>query len=88
MGRRWHPKKEIEEALTHAEKAGWRVEVGGAHAWGKMYCPFNNPDCRCGEHCITSIWSTPRSAMNHARFLKRVVDNCMIRKASENDDED
>jgi hypothetical protein len=55
---------------------------------GKMYCPFNNPDCRYGEHCITSIWSTPRNAMNHARFLKRVVDNCVIRKAPENDDED
>ena len=29
-----HSKKEVEEALRHAEAQGWRVEVGGSHAWG------------------------------------------------------
>lgn len=24
--------------LKHAEEEGWRVEVGGGHAWGKIYC--------------------------------------------------
>jgi hypothetical protein len=80
MGRPRHPKKEIEEAIRHAEGHRWRVKVGGSHAWGKMYCPYNEPDCRCGEFCITSIWSTPRNVMNHARLLKRVVDNCAVRK--------
>ena len=42
MPRRLHPKKEIEAALRHAESKGWRVEVGGSHAWGKMYCPYNS----------------------------------------------
>jgi hypothetical protein len=78
MDRVRHPKKEVEEALQHAEARGWRIEVGGSHAWGRMYCPYNNPDCRCGEFCITSIWSTPRSLGNHARQLERVVDNCAI----------
>ncbi|KOR31678.1 hypothetical protein TI05_12080 [Achromatium sp. WMS3] len=54
MSRKCHPKKDIESALQHAEANGWRVECGGSHAWGKMYCPYNNKDCRCGEFCITS----------------------------------
>jgi len=55
MARPPHPKKEVEAALRHAEENGWRVEVGGSHAWGRIYCPSNLADCRCGEFCITSI---------------------------------
>ena len=76
MTRKSHPKKEVEEALKHAEKNGWRVEVGGSHAWGKIYCPYNDKECRCGEFCIASVWSTPKNAGNHARQIRRVVDNC------------
>ncbi len=76
MPRRKHPKHEIEAALRYAEQQGWLVEVGGSHAWGRMYCPYNEPDCRCGEFCITSIWSTPSNAGNHGRQLIRVVNNC------------
>lgn len=54
MTRSSHPKKEIEAALKHAEAKGWRVEVGGSHAWGKIYCPYNDDECRCGEFCIAS----------------------------------
>ena len=49
MARSPHPKKEVEEALRHAEGQGWRVEVGGSHAWGRIYCPYNDEECRCGE---------------------------------------
>ena len=80
MARKAHPKKEVEDALQHAEANNWRVEIGGAHAWGKIYCPYNDKDCRCGIHCITSIWSTPKSAGNHAKAIRRVVDNCKARK--------
>lgn len=76
MGRPRHPKKAVEEALRHAEEHGWRVEVGGGHAWGRIYCPYNNTDCRCGEFCISSVWSTPRCAEHHARALLRVVNGC------------
>ena len=62
MVRPSHPKKEVEEALRHAEGQGWRVEVGGSHAWGRIYCPYNDEECRCGEFCITSVWSTPGSS--------------------------
>lgn len=76
MARPSHPKKEIEYALRYGETRGWRVEAGGHHAWGKMYCPYNDNECRCGEFCITSIWSTPRNPVNHARALRRVIDKC------------
>lgn len=76
MPRQKHPKKEIEAAISHAEQKGWTISKGSGHAWGKMYCPSNSEECRCGEFCITSIWSTPKSAANHARQLKRVIDKC------------
>lgn len=81
MSRKKHSKQEIEDALCYAEENGWRVEVGGSHAWGKIYCPYNNKECRCGEFCITSIWSTPRNAGNHGKQIRRVVDNCTIHGA-------
>ena len=76
MARKRHPKKEVEKSLAYAEEQGWKIEVGGGHAWGKMYCSYNDQDCRCGEFCIASIWSTPRSPVNHAKQIRRVVDNC------------
>jgi len=76
MNRKKHPKKEIEAALKYAEKHGWTIKVAGGHAWGKMYCPNNDKECRCGEFCISSIWSTPRNPVNHARQIRRIVDNC------------
>ncbi len=79
-GRTRHPKKEVEEARRYAEEAGWRVSVGGSHAWGKIYCPYNDHECRCGEFCIASVWSTPKNPGNHARQIRRVVDNCAARK--------
>jgi hypothetical protein len=42
MSRKKHSKQEIEDALCHAEENSWRVEVGGSHAWGKIYCPYNS----------------------------------------------
>lgn len=77
MTRARHPKPEIEAALRHAEASGWIVRQGGSHAWGRMLCPYNDEACRCGEFCITSIWSTPGNPGNHARQLRRVVDRCL-----------
>jgi hypothetical protein len=79
MSRPVHPKKEVEAAIKHAESNGWRVVHGGAHAWGKLYCPYDDDECRCGEFCIAGIWSTPRNAQNHANALRRVVDHCSTR---------
>lgn len=83
MARRSHAIKEIEIVLKHAEQQGWRVVCGGSHAWGKIYCPWNSAHCRCGEFCISCVWSTPKNAVNHARQLKRVVDHCTMSKKFE-----
>lgn len=69
------PKKEVEAALRYAEMRGWRVVPGGGHAWGKMYCPRRSNECRYGEFCVSGINSTPRNAGNHARQIRRILDN-------------
>jgi hypothetical protein len=51
-----------------------------------MFCPHNDPECRCGEFCITSIWGTPRNAENHARQIRRVVDGCTGRDAFDDEE--
>ncbi|MBC8747909.1 MULTISPECIES: hypothetical protein [Paraburkholderia] len=80
MVRGRHRKKEIEVALVHAEQHGWRVQDGGkGHAWGKIYCPYQDGECRCVEFCISSVWSTPKNPGNHARHLRRIVENCTAR---------
>jgi len=78
MSEKKHPKKDIQAAIHYAKQRGWLVKVasGKGHAWGKMYCPYNSKECRCGEFCIASIWSTPRNTVSHARQIRRVVDNC------------
>jgi len=81
MARKRHPGKEIEMALRYAESHGWLVVTGGHHAWGKMYCPKNLLMCRCGDFCLTCIWSSSKNVHHHARALRRVVDNCHYLKS-------
>jgi len=76
MRRKKHPNKEIEEAVVYAEKHGWQIRAAKGHAWGRMYCQHNSIDCRCGNFCITSIWSTPRNTINHARQVRKIVNHC------------
>lgn len=83
MARRSHTIREIEAVLRHAERLGCRVVCGGSHAWGKIYCPWNNVQCRCGEFCISCVWSTPKNPHNHARQLRRVVEHCTMRQQFE-----
>lgn len=68
-----HPNKDIELALKYAESKGWRYQQTGnsAHAWGKILCPLASRE----GHSM-SIWSTPKSAENHAKQIKRNVDAC------------
>ena len=51
-----------------------------SHTWGMMKCPFNNENCRNGIYCLTSIWSTPRNAHNHAQQIRKVVDKCLYKE--------
>lgn len=79
MSRRRHPNKDIEKAVCHAEKHGWQIQMATGHAWGKMFCPANSKDCRCGNFCVTSINTTPRNPVSHAKQIRRVVDNCQFK---------
>jgi len=72
-----HPNADIEAALRHAEEHGWRVEVGGSHCWGRMYCPWNDEHCRSGARCMVSVWSTPRNPRRHVQDILRAVDGCV-----------
>jgi hypothetical protein len=71
MARPRHPKAEIENAIQVAEACGWRVKLSNGHAWGRLLCPL-----RAREGCIISVWSTPRSAGNHARGILKAVERC------------
>ncbi|KAA0572574.1 hypothetical protein FZ029_23065 [Azospirillum sp. Sh1] len=77
MPRNRHPKKEIEEAVLYAEHRGWTWQKGHGHCWGLLRCPENEADCRCGEFCQISVWSTPRVPENEARKIRRAVDGCV-----------
>ncbi|MBR8829485.1 MAG: hypothetical protein DSM107014_16580 [Gomphosphaeria aponina SAG 52.96 = DSM 107014] len=74
-----HPNKDIREAISKAVEMGWKVKEASSHAhsWGQILCPYRDAECRGGEYCIISIWSTPRNPKNHAKQIKRVVDNCI-----------
>jgi len=74
--RKKHPNKEIEAAIFYAESKGWRVVERKGHAWGSLRCPHNRDDCRCGQFCQMSIWSTPKNAETHARQLRQKIDGC------------
>jgi hypothetical protein len=71
MARPRHPNKEIEDAVQVAEAQGWTVKLSNGHAWGRLFCPLHNR-----EGCIVSVWSTPRSAGNHARGILRAIERC------------
>lgn len=67
-----HPNKEIEAALKYAENNGWRVvQTKRGHNWGYMLCPHHQRD-----GCQQPIYSTPRNPENHAKKLRRAVDDC------------
>jgi hypothetical protein len=78
MARARHPNKEIEAAVRHAEDLGWRVSVGGSHAWGFLYCPEESR-----EGCRWAVHSTPRNPEGHARYLRRKIDDCPHAKEEE-----
>ncbi len=54
---KYHPNKEIRQAIEYAIEQGWRFEMGGSHCFGQIYCSFRQ---RGG--CRKSVDSTPRNA--------------------------
>jgi len=66
-----HPSKEIEAAMKYARSRGWSViKSPSGHCWGIIRCPHGRGGCQ------KSVWSTPKSAENHAKALRHFVDKC------------
>ena len=83
--RKKHPDKEIEDTVRYAEAQGWQVIKCSGHAWGLLRCPHHDQECRCGQFCQMSVWSTPKDSGRHARQLRGKVDGC-IHQAGERDE--
>lgn len=66
-----HKDKDIQAAIEYALLHGWRLFVGGSHAWGFLYCPHEERD-----GCRVAIYSTPRDPFRHAREIRKHVDRC------------
>ncbi|OLP59642.1 hypothetical protein BJF93_11235 [Xaviernesmea oryzae] len=76
MARSRHTSKEIESVLKELEARGWEVIEGKGHAWGILRCPMNSKNCRCGEFCQMSVWSTPKNPEQHAKRLRQKALAC------------
>lgn len=81
MARPRHPDKHIEDAVSYAESQGWRYIPSNGHAWGRLLCPYATR-----EGCQQPVWSTPRVPENHARQIRRNVDQCPHREAAEREE--
>jgi len=70
-----HPNKHIQAAIGYALSRGWTWVSPGdsAHCFCKLRC--GNPKDEHRHHQM-SVWSTPKSAENHARQIRRKVDQC------------
>lgn len=65
MPRARHQRKQVEQALQDAEKAGFVIDVRHAgHTWGHVVAPN-------GQRF--SVWSTPKDADVAARMIRRFV---------------
>ena len=61
-----HSKKQVRDALDDAYESDFAAcETPAAHRWGYLTCP------KCGQ--TFSVWSTPRSADNHAKQIYRFM---------------
>ena len=87
MDRYRHPKKEVEKVLRELEGLGWTIQVrhGKGHAWGLLRCPKPSEDCRCGQYCQMTIFSTPQNPGRHAAKLRQKALGC-TKNESENGD--
>ena len=83
MARKRHPSKEIEAMIQELEALGWAVIEGKGHAWGILRCPNNSKECRCGEFCQMSVWSTPKNPQHFAKKVRQKALACVKLKKPE-----
>ena len=78
MPRSKHRSKEIEAVVYELECLGWTTILGNGHAWGIIRCPENSKDCRCGNYCQMSVWSTPKNPEQFTKNLRQKALTCVI----------
>ncbi|WP_261093290.1 hypothetical protein [Serratia quinivorans] len=66
------PNKHIQAALAYAISRGWLFHASNGHAFGRLHCALPNHR----EHMM-SIWSTPKNPEQHAKQIRRKVDQCL-----------
>lgn len=66
-----HPNKHIQAAIEYALSKGWRFRKSHGHAFCRLICGAQEHS----EHQL-SVWSTPCIPENHAKQLRRKIDNC------------
>ncbi|NDW01084.1 hypothetical protein [Salipiger sp. PrR002] len=77
MPRKKHTSKEIEAVIQELEALGWALVEGKGHAWGILRCPANDKECRCGEFCQMSVWSTPKNPQQFAKKIRQKALACV-----------
>nr|WP_282557672.1 hypothetical protein [Providencia burhodogranariea] len=70
-----HPNKHIQAAIEYAILQGWVLVSSGnsSHAFCRLRC--GNAENEHQSHQM-SVWSTPSNPENHAKQIRRKVDNC------------
>jgi hypothetical protein len=77
VARKRHTSKEIEKVIQELEALGWELIEGRGHAWGILRCPTNDQECRCGEFCQMSVWSTPKNSQQFAKKIRQKALACV-----------
>lgn len=72
-----HPNKDIRKAVAEAEDAGWTVEPGKNHTWGRV---------KCGYGCKVAIWCTPQNPTTIAKRVREAIRKCP-HHVNENDEQ-
>ena len=68
---KFHPNKEVSDAIKYALGLGWRMVPGSGHCYCTLRCERAD---RTG--CHVRVASTPQNPGNHARRILRDIDAC------------
>ncbi|MCX7421503.1 MAG: hypothetical protein NT013_18425 [Planctomycetia bacterium] len=74
---KWHPQKEVSDAIEYAVSQGWRFIKGSGHCFGTLRCPQADRD----GHQFR-VFSTPQNPGAHARRLRHAIDACTHEKGA------
>ncbi len=68
---KYHPNKEVSDAMEYAVDLGWTIVPGGNHTYAMLRSPQGD---RTG--CQVPVFHTPKNPGNHARRVIRDINAC------------